>query len=53
MALCAAIGTFRGLKVVRYSHAHADNKIDRVMLHAVVAPNGQGGGYLGFALPAP
>jgi membrane-associated phospholipid phosphatase len=53
VALGAAIGTFSGLKVVRYSHAHPDNKIDRVMLHAVIAPDGHGGGYLGFALPAP
>ena len=53
VALGAAIGTFSGLKVVRYSHAHADNKIDRVMLHAFVAPDAHGGGYLGFALPAP
>jgi membrane-associated phospholipid phosphatase len=53
VALGAAVGTFSGLKVVRYSHAHPDNKVDRVMLHAFVAPDGQGGGYLGFALPAP
>ena len=53
VALGAAIGTFSGLKVVRYSHAHPDNKVDRVMLHAVIAPDGHGGGYLGFALPAP
>ena len=53
VALGAAVGTFSGLKVVRYSHAHRDNKVDRVMLHAVIAPDGNGGGYLGFALPAP
>ena len=53
VALGAAVGTFSGLKVVRYSHAHPNNKIDRVMLHAFVAPDGAGGGYLGFALPAP
>ena len=53
VALGAAIGTFSGLKVVRYSHTHPDNKLDRVMLHAVIAPDGHGGGYLGFALPAP
>ena len=53
VALGAAVGTFSGLKVVRYSHAHRDNKVDRVMLHAVIAPDGRGGGYLGFALPAP
>jgi len=53
VALGAAVGTFSGLKVVRYSHAHPNNKVDRVMLHAVIAPDGAGGGYLGFALPAP
>jgi membrane-associated phospholipid phosphatase len=53
VALGAAVGTFSGLKVVRYSHAHPDNKVDRVILHAVIAPDGNGGGYLGFTLPAP
>ena len=53
VALGAAIGTFSGLKVVRYSHAHPDNMVDRVILRAVVAPDGRGGGYLGFTLPAP
>jgi membrane-associated phospholipid phosphatase len=53
VALGAAVGTFSGLKVVRYSHAHPDNKIDRVMLHASIAPDGEGGALLGFTLPAP
>lgn len=53
VALGAAIGTFSGLKVVRYSHAHPENMIDRVVLRAMVAPDGRGGGYLGFSLPAP
>ena len=53
VALGAAIGTFSGLKVVRYSHAHPENMIDRVVLRAMVAPDGRGGGYLGFTLPAP
>ena len=53
VALGAAIGTFSGLKVVRYSHAHPDNVVDRVILRTVIAPDGQGGGYLGFSLPAP
>jgi hypothetical protein len=53
VVLGAAIGTFSGLKVVRYSHAHPDNKIDRVMLHASIAPDGEGGALLGFTLPAP
>jgi membrane-associated phospholipid phosphatase len=29
----AAIGTFSGLKVVRYSHSHPSNKIDKWLLH--------------------
>jgi membrane-associated phospholipid phosphatase len=53
VALGAAVGTFSGLKVVRYSHAHPDNKVDRVMLRAFIAPDGAGGGHLGFSLPAP
>jgi membrane-associated phospholipid phosphatase len=53
VALGAAVGTFSGLKVVRYSHAHPDNKVDRVILKTVIAPDGHGGGYLGFSLPAP
>ena len=53
VALGAAIGTFSGLKVVRYSHTHPDNPVDRVILRAVVAPDGRGGGYVGFSLPAP
>jgi len=53
VVLGAAVGTFSGLKVVRYSHAHPDNKLDKVILHATVMPDGHGGGYLGFTLPAP
>ena len=32
VVLGAAIGTFTGLKVVRYSHIHPDNAIDRFFL---------------------
>jgi membrane-associated phospholipid phosphatase len=53
VVLGAAVGTFGGLKTVRYSHAHPDNKLDKFILHATIAPDGQGGGYLGFTLPAP
>ena len=53
VVLGAAVGTFSGLKVVRYSHAHPDNKVDRIILRTVIAPDGNGGAYLGFALPAP
>jgi membrane-associated phospholipid phosphatase len=53
VVLGAAIGTFGGLKVVRYSHTHPDNKIDRFMLHSSLAmmPNGQLG--VMVSLPAP
>ena len=53
VVLGAAVGTFSGLKVVRYSHAHPDNKVDRIILRTVIAPDGHGGTYLGFVLPAP
>jgi len=32
VALGAAIGTFSGLKIVRYTHAHPNNRVDRVIL---------------------
>lgn len=51
VVLGAAVGTFSGLKVVRYSHAHPDNLVDRLILNAVIAPDGHGGGYLGFSVP--
>ena len=53
VALGAAVGTFSGLKVVRYSHAHPDNKVDRVILGATVMPTLDGGAVLAFSLPAP
>jgi membrane-associated phospholipid phosphatase len=39
----AAIGTFSGIKVVRYSHGHTDNFIDRWLLgvRAMPAPDGR------------
>src|SRR5450759_3446218 len=43
VVLGAAIGTFSGLKVVRYSHAHPDNKLDKFILGATVFPNADGG----------
>ena len=53
VVLGAAIGTFSGLKVVRYSHAHPHNKVDRVILGTTIALNGEGDAALGFTLPAP
>lgn len=53
VALGAAIGTFSGLKVVRYSHAHPDNKLDKFILGATVFPNQDGGGTLAFSYAVP
>jgi membrane-associated phospholipid phosphatase len=39
----AAIGTFTGLKVVRYHHSHPGNRIDRWLLAATPVPTGDGG----------
>lgn len=51
--LGAAIGTFSGLKVVRYSHAHPDNKLDRFILGASILPRADGGATLAFTVPVP
>jgi membrane-associated phospholipid phosphatase len=53
VALGAGIGTFSGMKVIRYSHAHPDNRIDRIMLHTSAAPDGQGGMRLIWSAPSP
>src|SRR3954464_7585720 len=44
VVLGAAVGTFSGLKVVRYAHAHPRNFLDRAILRvqAVPAPDGSG-----------
>jgi membrane-associated phospholipid phosphatase len=49
VVLGAGIGTFSGLKVVRYNHNHPGNFIDRVLLHVSVAPDGMGGGRLAWS----
>lgn len=51
VVLGAGLGVFSGLKVVRWSHAHPDNFVDRVILSTVVAPDGWGGGIVGWTLP--
>ena len=53
VVLGAGIGTFSGLKVVRYSHQHPDNFIDRVILSTSIAPDGHGGGVVAWAVPVP
>ncbi|MGQ0714375.1 MAG: phosphatase PAP2 family protein [Gemmatimonadaceae bacterium] len=37
------IGTFAGLKTVKYHHTHPDNRIDRWLLGVVLAPEGRSG----------
>lgn len=53
VVLGAGIGTFSGIKVVRYTHAHPDNAIDRVILRTSVLPDGHGGGVVSWSLPMP
>jgi membrane-associated phospholipid phosphatase len=45
VALGAAVGTFSGIKVVRYSHGHTNNFIDRTLLgiRVIPAPDGTPG----------
>ncbi len=49
VVLGAGIGTFSGLKVVRYNHNHPHNFIDRALLHVSVAPDGMGGARLAWS----
>jgi hypothetical protein len=51
VALGAAIGTFSGIKIVRYSHNHPGNHVDRRLLDVIVAPNGFGGGIAEVSVP--
>ena len=51
VVLGAGLGIFCGLKVVRYAHAHPDNRIDRIFSGASFAPDGYGGGVLSFTFP--
>lgn len=46
----AAIGTFAGLKVVRWHHAHPDNAVDRFFLAATVTRDGSGAARVRFSL---
>ena len=50
----AGIGTFAGLKVVRYHHSNPGNRLDRWMLAGSIAPAPDGGHTLRWSiLPAP
>lgn len=47
----AAVGTFVGLKVVRYEHLHPGNPIDRVLLPTTMALDGHGGAAFAWDIP--
>jgi membrane-associated phospholipid phosphatase len=53
----AGIGTFAGLKVVRFHHAHPGNRLDRWLLSGSLVPAGDGGRTVRWSLlpggPAP
>ena len=49
--LGAGVGTFSGLKVVRYSHNHPANRINRWLLQTSILPNGNGGELVGMSIP--
>jgi membrane-associated phospholipid phosphatase len=53
VALGAGIGTFSGLKVVRYNHAHPGNRVDRWLLGPTVAPAADGSARLMWTVPWP
>jgi membrane-associated phospholipid phosphatase len=51
VALGAAIGTFSGIKIVRYSHGHSANPVDRFFLGASVQRGANGDAQLGLTVP--
>lgn len=51
--LGAGIGTFSGLKVVQYQHAHPKNRLDRLLLGTTITPDGGSGAMLSWSIPTP
>jgi membrane-associated phospholipid phosphatase len=49
IAAGAFMGVFAGYKVVSYSHAHPNNRFDRVFLNVTVAPDVEGRVRVGFS----
>jgi membrane-associated phospholipid phosphatase len=50
----AGIGTFAGLKVVRYHHSHPGNRLDKWLLAGSITPTDDGGHALRWSIiPAP
>jgi membrane-associated phospholipid phosphatase len=50
VALGAAFGTFSGIKIVRYSHNHPDNPVDRRLLGVIAGPSAEGGEIVGVSI---
>jgi membrane-associated phospholipid phosphatase len=50
VVLGAAIGTFSGIKVVRYTHGHSNNPIDRRLLGVQLLPTPSGGVGMGWTV---
>jgi membrane-associated phospholipid phosphatase len=46
----AGIGTFAGLKVVRFNRSHSGNKVDKWLLSGSIIPTGDGGHALRWSL---
>jgi membrane-associated phospholipid phosphatase len=53
VVLGAAVGTFSGLKIVRYSHTHPRNRLDRAILGLEVVPLPDASAGLALSFPAP
>ncbi len=51
VVLGAGIGTFAGLKTVRFAHIHTHNYLDRILLNTSIAPDGRGGAMLVWSAP--
>ena len=47
----AGIGTFSGIKIVRYNHTHPGNRVDRWLLSPRVRPAGDGRMWLIWSRP--
>lgn len=50
VALGAAIGTFSGIKVVRFNHHHSGNRVDRALLSLKIVPGDAGATQLGLSI---
>jgi membrane-associated phospholipid phosphatase len=48
----AAVGTFSGLKVVKYAYRHPENRLDRWLLPLSVSPGPRGGIVLSWSMAA-